>query len=248
MFVAEDQRPGFHNYVFTQLDPKIDGFKGPVIEGATLEYDVLSVSDWPGGAQRPQPQLGRDPANSKHYKVFKYPHDLLESGFELVHHNAPVVVYSWHDYKKMVPLPLEIAERTEEPEWFEYLDEVDAATLHRQRRAPAPDLQSNSPPERIAEWIAKSHLSADASVRQVWYLPTGAPDGEIRLLEVSNRISGAEDVPEPMDFGVEVGGKSVKLMVADVTGEQLRRIQSDPNLLPAGWNMSHAKLYHGRRR
>ncbi len=248
MFLVEDQRPGFHNFIFTQLNPKIDGYNGPIIEGVTLDYDVLSISSWPDGWERPQPQLGRDPANVKHYKVFKYPHELLESGFEFVHYNAPVVVYSWHDFKKMFPMPKEIAESVDAPEWFEYLDEIDTATLHRQQKVTAPVLQPDSTNERIAEWIANRHLSADASVRQIWYLPSGAPAGEIRLLEVSNRVAGSTDAPEPIDFGVEVAGKSMKLFVADVTGEQLERMRTNPMLLPSGWRMESAKLFQGRRR
>lgn len=248
MFLVEDQRPGIHNFVFTQLDPRLDGFKGPVIEGVSLDYDILSITSWPDGRPSPQPQLGRDPANPKHYKVFKYPKELHDLGFEFVHDNSPIVVYSWHEFRKMIPMPNEIAEKLETPEWFDYLDEIDTATLHRRQTVAEPKLPPDSTIERIAEWIANRHLSADASVRQVWYLPSGAPDGEIRLLEVSNRVAGLAEVPEPIDFAVDVAGKSVTVVVVDVTGEQLARLRNNPSLLPAGWKMENARLFQGRRR
>jgi hypothetical protein len=248
MYLVVDQRPGLRNFIFTHINPRLDGFKGEVIDDVSLDYDVLSISLWKDGWPHPDPQLGRDPNNQKYYKVFKYPDDLRNSGFVFVHHNAPLVVYSWTDYRKMFPVPMELAESLDPPEWFDYLDEIDAANAHRSQRVADPVPGPGSTQERIAEWIARRHQSADASIRQVWYLPTGAPVGEIRLVEVSNRVADSEPVPETIDFGVDVAGQRLKVVVADVTRPQFERMQTQPTSLPAGWSLDGAKQFREPRK
>jgi hypothetical protein len=76
MFLVKDRRLGMDNYVFTQTDPRTEGYKSDVIEGVTLDYDMNAIHLWPDRQPRPNPQLGRDPKNPKHYKVFKFREEL----------------------------------------------------------------------------------------------------------------------------------------------------------------------------
>ncbi len=76
MFLVKDRRLGMDNYVFTQTDPRTEGFKGEVAEGVTLDFDMNAIHYWPNGQRRPNPQLGRDPKDPKHYQVFKFPEEL----------------------------------------------------------------------------------------------------------------------------------------------------------------------------
>jgi hypothetical protein len=235
MFLIQDRRYGQDHFVFTHIDPRKERYKGDVTEGIQLDYDMNAIHLWPDGEQSPDPQLGRDPANPKHYKVFKFPNELHDSGFMFVDGQAPIVAYSWLDYVKMFPNPKELAERLEEYEWFDFLDETDEGMKLRRQN----DLDADPPPgsdrDRIAEWVAKRHLSADGSIRQVYYLPTDAPPQEIRLLEINERISAPEDRPEPLDFGVEVAGVALKLSVVDISKDQLEKMKRDPSNLPPGW-------------
>ena len=59
--------------------------------------------------------------------------------------------------------------------------------------------------ETQAKWYAKRHMDIDDGVVQILYLPTNAPPREIRFLEV-NRMISETTPPEPVDFGVDIGG------------------------------------------
>src|ERR1700733_5294485 len=108
MFLVKDRRLGMDDFVFMQTDPRAEGYKGDVSEDVTLDYDMNAIHLWPYGQPRPNPQLGRDPKNPKHYKVFKFPEELHAAGFEFVHFNTPFVTYSWSDYRKRYyPVPEE---------------------------------------------------------------------------------------------------------------------------------------------
>jgi hypothetical protein len=98
MFLVKDRRLGMDNFVFTQVDPRGDGYAGDVTAGVTLDYDMNAVHDWPHGQPVPNPQIGRDPADPKHYKVFKFPEELRAAGFEFVHARTPFVARcGWRD-------------------------------------------------------------------------------------------------------------------------------------------------------
>ncbi len=98
----------------------------------------------------------------------------------------------------------------------------------------------------LARRYAQRHLEIDEAVKQILFLPAGAPAQEIRLLEVNDMIS--ETMPlEPIDFGVNIGGADAHtLYVLDVTPSQWESIQSDPLLLPAGWTLDGSQVL-GRR-
>jgi hypothetical protein len=78
----------------------------------------------------------------------------------------------------------------------------------------------------MAHWYAARHLKTDPGIEVVYFLPTGAPDREIRFVEINNLIAVRDKDPlEPIDFGVDVGGASAhKLLVVDVTPAQWEKI------------------------
>jgi hypothetical protein len=243
MYLIKDRRYGKDHFVFTHIDPRTEGYQGDVAEDIQLDYDMNAVHHWPRGDPRPNPQLGRDPKNTNHYKVFKFPKDLLASGFDLVCPETPILVYSWLDYRELIPLPHEVAEKMELNEWFDILDSSDEGMKLRRQSDVDADPPPGSDRDRIAEWVAKLHMSTDGSIRQVYYLPTDAPPKEIRLLEINERISTPEDQPEPLGFGLEVAGLALKLSVADVSKDQLEKMKNDPSNLPPGWKWEGARKW-----
>lgn len=58
MFLVKDRRLGMNNYVFTHMAPRTEGYRGDVIEGVTLDYDMNAIHHWPDGLPAPNPQLG----------------------------------------------------------------------------------------------------------------------------------------------------------------------------------------------
>lgn len=95
--------------------------------------------------------------------------------------------------------------------------------------------------DELARWYSKRHLETDAGVEQIYYLPTNAPPREIRLLEVNRLISEMAD-PEPIDFGVDVGGaEGHTLFVLDITPAQWEAVQEGRLALPDGWILDGAQ-------
>src|SRR5438045_1879521 len=97
-------------------------------------------------------------------------------------------------------------------ELIQALTQLDPATLeevvntaYRRRYGSAETeaqakLDPHATPEQFAQWLARRHLASDAAIELVVYLPAGAPDNEIRLLEV-NRLLNLSDTEaiEPLD-------------------------------------------------
>jgi hypothetical protein len=236
------------NYVFTQTDPRLEGYKDNVIEDVILAYDMNAIHLWADGQPRPNPQLGRDPKNPKHYKVFKFPEELQSAGFEPVYFNTPFVAYSWSDYRKRYyPVPDEYAKTMTQDEWFDFLEEADSATKIRKKLSEPHKPKEGSSREQIAEWVAKRHMGADGGIHQVWFLQSGSPADEIRLLEVSERFTREAAKIEPIDFGLDVDGAKYKLLIADVSAQQLEKIKADPvKSLPKDWKIDDPRIW-GRR-
>jgi len=247
MFLVKDRRLGMDNHVFTRTDPRLDGFNGDVTDNVMLDYDMNQIHLWPEGDPRPEPRLGQDPQNERHFKVFRSPEELETTGYKLVNVNTPFVASSWSDYRRQYyPVPEEFAKKMTQDEWFDYLEEADAATKFRKKMTILPDPEPGSTRDQIAEWVAKRHMSVDGGIRQVWYLRTGSPEDEIRLLEVSEQYTSDTSEIEPVDFGLDIGGAKFKLFVADISGEQLSTIKANPAKLPKDWKLDSAMSW-GRR-
>jgi hypothetical protein len=237
MYLVEDRRNSTTHLVFTWDDPRKAGYQAEVIEGVTLDYDVEAVHCWPDGQERPDACVGRSPENPRHYRVFRYSRDLQAEGYEPVAGTA-VVFGAWKDYLKLWG-----AEDLSDEEWYQQLDRYDAAARLRRQRGQEPATPVGGSRDEIAAWVARRHLIVDTSIREVWYLPRQAPPGEIRLLELNDRLAGAGPKPEPIDFGLDVEGAKFKLFVADITSEQLDRIQQDSSYLPPGWSLEGKKIW-----
>jgi hypothetical protein len=241
VFLVQDNLSA--NYlVFTARDPRIDGYNGKVNEGVTLDYDVEAISTCPDGQEEPKVCVGRSRDNPNHYKVLKYRKDRkLDTAYEPIE-GIPVIFFSWHDYVKLRLVPPD-PDQTGEEGYFQYLDDLDRSFRERRRRPQLPDMPASADRDGVAEWVAKQHRIVDSSIREVWYLPGGAPADEIRLLEVSDRIARNGDNAVAIDFGLDVGGANFRLFVADVTSEQLDQLQLDPARLPQGWRMDGGKVW-----
>jgi hypothetical protein len=96
--------------------------------------------------------------------------------------------------------------------------------------------------DAMARWYAKQHLLTDPGIQKVYYLKKGAPDREIRFIEINKLIAEMnDDALEPIDFGVDTGAESEhKLLVLDVTPAQWDRIQQGALALPRGWSLQDA--------
>ncbi len=167
MFLVKNRRLGRDNFVFTQKDPRTDGYIGDVIEDVTLDYDMNAVYSWREGEASPNPQLGRDPQNRKRYRVFKFPQELEAAGYELIHSNTPFVVFSWSDYRKQYcPKPEEYASDMTQDEWFDFLDEADIATRIRKEKSNHYEPPLGNDRDKVAEWVAKRHMGADGGIQE----------------------------------------------------------------------------------
>jgi hypothetical protein len=101
--------------------------------------------------------------------------------------------------------------------------------------------------DSLAQWYARRHLDTDTGVERIYYLPTNAPPREIRFLEV-NRMISETTPPEPIDFGVDIGGTNAHtLYVLDVTPSQWQAIQRREMGLPAGWVLDDQSQVLGQR-
>lgn len=104
--------------------------------------------------------------------------------------------------------------------------------------------------DSLAKWYAKQHLKTDPAVRSIYYLPTDAPEREIRFIEVNELIADInDDALEPIDFGVDTGMESAhKVFILDVTPRQWTRIrQLSLSLpLPQGWSLKGAKHFESK--
>lgn len=103
--------------------------------------------------------------------------------------------------------------------------------------------------DSVAATYASRHLSADPAIQAIYFLPTGAPANEIRLVEVNGAILGTAG-PEPIDFGVDSGTPNEhKLIVFDVTPEQWEAIKDKTLDLPPGWTLDGSQeMSKGRPR
>lgn len=99
--------------------------------------------------------------------------------------------------------------------------------------------------DAMARSYADRHLKTDPGIRDVYYLPTDAPEREIRFVEINELIAERDKDPlEPIDFGVDTGSESAhSLMVLDVTPAQWEKISRNESKLPQGWTLDKATHY-----
>ncbi len=169
--------------------------------------------------------------------MFKSSSERDSEGYQPVP-GEPVVLDSWMDYLKLFH-----PEDLPDEEWYRQLDRYDEASRLRRQRAEVPAQPTTGSRDEVAAWVARKHLIADSAIREVWYLPREAPPEEIRLLELNDRLAGDESQAEAIDFGLDVEGARFRLFVADVTSDQLDRIQRDPSRLPPGWSLEDTRIW-----
>lgn len=150
-----------------------------------------------------------------------------------------------------MPTPSELAqwaERLDDMQWYDFLDELDAVSRRRHRQT-EPEPQANSDRDTLAAWIARKHFLADSGIREIWYLPERTPADEIRLLEVGDRQAtngSTQTKVEAIDFALDVQGCPYRLFVADVTGDQLEAIRDNRLALPMNWTLDGNKVWRRR--
>jgi hypothetical protein len=95
-------------------------------------------------------------------------------------------------------------------------------------------------PSNWASLYAQRHLQTDPGIREVFYLPDGAPEREIRLVEVNELIAVREhDAVEPIEFGVDRGSENEHLVqILDVSPDQWAKIRRNEVHLPTGWSLN----------
>ena len=90
----------------------------------------------------------------------------------------------------------------------------------------------------FAIWLARQHLRFDSRLTQVVYLPFGAPEDEVRLLEVNTDLYPEPGSPiVPVETTPAVTDLPFRVWVADVTPYEWNQIQANPGLLPPGWSL-----------
>src|SRR5260370_9281570 len=150
------------------------------------------VRRWAAGEPRREGCVGLAADNPNHYKVFKYRRDRAGAGYQPVPGTA-LVFGAWSEYVKLFPNP-------DDPDeiWYGFLDEVDEKSRQRRQRG-APDDPAGKSRDDVAAWVAKKHLFVDSAIREIWYLPRGAPPDEIRFLELNERLAATGDKAEAID-------------------------------------------------
>ena len=124
-------------------------------------------------------------------------------------------------------------------QYVELIQRVDA-----ERRRVGEQEDSNHLPARGAsketfvQWIVRHHFAIDKGITKILYLPAGAPEKEVRLLEVNELASIPEGGKvEAFDFMPDIEGFDYALFVADVTPKQYDAIMQGKLLLPSGWRL-----------
>lgn len=94
----------------------------------------------------------------------------------------------------------------------------------------------------FAHWIAHQHYAIDQRISRIFYLPTDAPEKEIRLLEVNTLVRLAEnETAGTIDFMPDIKGLDYTLLVADATPSQYDAIIRGELALPSGWCLQGAQ-------
>jgi len=104
--------------------------------------------------------------------------------------------------------------------------------------------------DAMANWYARQHLKTDPGITEIYYLPDGAPEREIRFVEINKLLANINsDALEPVDFGVDTGAESEhKLFVLDVTPSQWLSITQGELSLPDGWSLKNKRALTSKRK
>ncbi len=245
MFLVKDDRFQPPNLVFVDQDPRNDGYTGEVVDDVSLDYDELKVHRWDNGQHRPEACLGIATSDPKHCKVFQYANQLQPAGFEPIAGTPVNSFSSWFEYIRLSLSPPK-PDQTSEVSWYDYLDKVDDVSREWRKSGQSSDPPAGADRDAVAAWLAKKHFITDSTIREVWYLPKNAPQNELRLLELSDRLASNESSVDPLDFGLDVDGANFRLMVADVTTDQMEQIKQNIQQLPPGWSLDGTTMWRRR--
>ncbi len=95
----------------------------------------------------------------------------------------------------------------------------------------------------FAAWLARQHLKFDSRLTEVIYLPSGAPEDEVRLLEVNTGLYPVPGSPiAPVETTPAVNDLPFRVSVADITPEEWAQIKAKPHLLPNGWALDNNQI------
>lgn len=88
------------------------------------------------------------------------------------------------------------------------------------------------------------HQRNDPGIRKVFYLPCGAPEREIRLVEVNELLPTRDaDPAEPFVIGADADEDTEhKVAILDVTPAQWSEIECGARSLPDGWSLDGKQL------
>ena len=90
----------------------------------------------------------------------------------------------------------------------------------------------------FANRLAGEHLEFDKRLSLIVYLPSGAPEDEVRLLEVNAGLYPEPGNPiVPVETTPAINDMPFRISVADVTPDEWQQIQTNPGLLPPGWSL-----------
>jgi hypothetical protein len=90
----------------------------------------------------------------------------------------------------------------------------------------------------FAQWLGRQHLQFDKRLTQVVYLPAGAPENQVRLVEVNTGLYPDPGTPlTPTESTPAVADLPFHVWVLDVTPDEWNQIQTRPDMLPPGWSL-----------
>lgn len=70
--------------MYSENDPRENGFDGEVVEGIQLEYDELTIHEWQSGTKCPEPCVGIDKNDDSRHCVFRFKADCLAAGYRFL--------------------------------------------------------------------------------------------------------------------------------------------------------------------
>lgn len=103
-------------------------------------------------------------------------------------------------------------------------------------------------PESWASMYAERHQQTDPGICGIYYLPEGASEREVRLVEVNEVAAIRDEGPlEPIEFGVDQQGDDAHTVkILDVSPDQWEKIKQLKLTLPRGWLLDNMKPFDRR--